>query len=125
MKRYIVFIAGICLLTGGAFAADDSAAWKPLFNGKNLNGWTVHYASKVAEGSPAPSRFFKVEDGAIHVYANEAAGTEQPNAILVSDGDLKDYKISLEYKWGEKKFAPRLNVVRDAGLLYNLHRMRT
>ncbi len=106
-------------------SADDSATWKPLFNGKNLNGWSVQYASKVPDGAPAPTKFFKVEDGAIHVYANDTAGSEQPNAVLISDADYKDYRLSLEYKWGEKKFAPRLNQVRDAGLLYNVHRLRT
>ena len=36
--------------------------------------------------------------------------------------DYKDYRLSLEYKWGEKKFPPRLEAVRDAGLLYHVHR---
>ena len=112
------------MFVGVAHAADDSAAWKPLFNGKNLNGWSVHYASRVPAGAPAPGKYFKVEDGVIHVYANEAAGSEQPNAVLVSDAEFKDYRISLEYKWGEKKFEPRVKLLRDAGLLYNVHRLR-
>ena len=58
----------------------------------------------------------------IHTYPTQAAGTPQPNAYLLSDTDLKDYAISLEYKWGEKKFAPRVDHVRDAGLLYHVHR---
>jgi Domain of Unknown Function (DUF1080) len=124
MKRLIGVCAGLCLVLGGAHAADDSPAWKPLFNGKNLAGWSVHYASKVADGSPAPDKFFKVEGGAIHVYASEAAGSAQPNAVLITDAEFKDYKLSLDYKWGEKKFEPRLNLVRDAGLLYHVHRLR-
>jgi hypothetical protein len=124
MKRLIKVCAGVCLMVGGAHAADDSAAWKPLFNGKNLGGWTVEYASKTAAGAPPASSLFKVEDGVIHVYPSQTAGSEQPNAILLSTAEHKDYKLSLEYKWGEKKFAPRLDVVRDAGLLYHVHRLR-
>jgi membrane-associated protease RseP (regulator of RpoE activity) len=105
-----------------ALAAD--AGWKPLFNGKNLNGWSAHYASKTPADAPAPSTLFKVEEGAIHVYPTQPSGSEQPNAYLETDADHKDYVLSLEYRWGEKKFAPRLNLVRDAGLLYHVHRTR-
>jgi hypothetical protein len=55
----------------------------------------------------------------IHTYANDAAGTEQSFAILETNTEYQDYRISLEYKWGQKKFAPRVDQVRDAGLLYN------
>ncbi|HUQ09461.1 MAG TPA: DUF1080 domain-containing protein [Steroidobacteraceae bacterium] len=126
MRKLSVLASGLAMvvLSHSAAAVDDSAAWKPLFNGKNLNGWTVEYASKVPQGAPAPGKFFKVEDGAIHTYPNETPGTEQPNAYLLSDKEYKDYVISLEYKWGEKKFEPRMKLVRDAGLLYNVHRLR-
>jgi hypothetical protein len=124
MKRMVGLVGAGLLVTGAALAADDSSAWKPLFNGKNLNGWTVQYASKTADGAPSPAKFFDVENGVIHVYRDEAAGSEQPNAYLLSTGEYKDYRLSLEYRWGEKKFAPRLNLVRDAGLLYHVHRER-
>ena len=104
--------------------AADAAGWKPLFNGKNLNGWSPHYASKTPADAPPPASIFRVEDGAIHVYPTQPAGSEQPNAYLVTDADHQDYVLSLEYRWGEKKFAPRLNLVRDAGLLYHVHRER-
>ncbi len=111
-----------CLVFASAQAADDKAAWKPLFNGKNLNGWSVHYASQAND--QAPGKYFRVEDGAIHVYPTQAAGSEQPNAYIITDTEHADYRLSLEYRWGENKFAPRLNLVRDAGLLYHVHRQR-
>ena len=125
MRKFSVVAAGLAggllmaALGPATLAAENEPAWKPLFNGKNLNGWTVEYASKVPDGAPAPSKFFKVEDGAIHVYPTEAAGTQQPNAYLLSDKEYKDYRISLEYRWGEKKFEPRVKLLRDSGLLYN------
>ena len=96
--------ASLCLFAGTAIAADNAArtaAWKPIFNGKNLNGWSVHYASKTGADAPPAATIFKVEDGTIHAYPTQAAGSAQPNAILESDADLKDYVISLEYRWGE------------------------
>jgi hypothetical protein len=105
-------------------AAEPVPAWKPLFNGKNLNGWSVKYASKPPEGAPTPVGIFEVRNGEIHAYPTQTAGSQQPNAVLITDADYKDYRLSLEYKWGEKKFAPRNEHVRDAGLLYHVHRDR-
>jgi len=104
--------------------AAEPAQWKPLFNGRNLDGWTLHYASKTSANAPPPSSLFAVRDGAIHVYPTQPAGSEQPNAYLQTRADYRDYVISLEYRWGEKKFAPRNEHVRDAGLIYHVQRER-
>ncbi len=114
-----MFVAGI---SQGAESA--TPAWKPLFNGKNFSGWTASYASKAPDNASAPASYFRVEDGAIHAYPTHPAGSEQPNVVLVTDTEHRDYRLSLEYKWGEKKFAPRNDHVRDAGLLYHVHRDR-
>ena len=120
-------LAGVvcaCLVSAVALAANTKTDWKPLFNGKNLQGWTVHYASKTPDGAPQPSSIFSVENGVIHAYPTQAAGSAQPNAYLETEAEYSNYVIHLEYQWGEKKFAPRLDVVRDAGLIYHVHRER-
>ena len=117
-------LACACLSTASGAWAADAAGWKPLFNGKDLKGWSVHYASKTPDDAPPATSYFKVENGVIHAYPSQAAGSEQPNAYIESDGDYKDYVLSLEYQWGEKKFAPRMNLVRDAGLIYHVQRTR-
>ncbi len=38
---------------------------------------------------------------------------------LTSKEEYENYHLSLEYKWGSKKWEPRLNQKRDAGLLYH------
>jgi hypothetical protein len=116
--------AGLTWMMSQATPAADATTWKPLFNGKNLKGWSVHYASQTPADAPPPATLFAVEGGTIHVYPTQAAGTAQPNAYLESDADLKDYVVSLEYQWGEKKFVPRAEHVRDAGLIYHIHRER-
>jgi hypothetical protein len=124
-KMTTLACASLCLFAGTALAADKAAntpAWKPIFNGKSLSGWSVHYASKTPADAPPPSSIFEVKNGEIHAYPTQKAGSEQPNAYLLTVADYKDYVVSLEYKWGEKKFAPRLEHVRDAGLLYHVHR---
>ncbi len=115
--------ACVCLFVATATSAAPPA-WKPLFNGKNLDGWTATYASKAPENALAPSSYFDVEKGEIHAYRDEALGTAPPNVVLTTNAEYQDYVLSLEYRWGEKKFAPRLEHVRDAGLLYHVHRDR-
>jgi hypothetical protein len=80
-------IAGLVIHTA-AISADPGPQWKPLFNGKNLNGWSVHYASKTADGAPPAASLFEVKNGEIHAYPTQAAGTPQPNAYLLTDADL-------------------------------------
>lgn len=38
---------------------------------------------------------------------------------LVTLKDYESYHLSLELKWGEKKWAPRLEKLRDSGILYH------
>src|SRR5262245_18474754 len=123
-STWVTALTAWAMVCSVAQAADSKGDWKPLFNGKNLKGWSVHYASKTAADAPPPSTLFAVENGAIHVYPTQAVGSTQPNAYLETDTELKDYVVSLEYKWGEKKFPPRADQVGDAGLLYNGHRER-
>lgn len=119
-----VVCAGVCLVAFAAQAVASAPSWKPLFNGKTLKGWSAHYASEAPGGAPAAADLFDVVNGEIHVYRDEAAGSAPPFAYLVTDTDYKDYRLSLEYKWGEKKFAPRAQALRGSGLLYHVHRDR-
>jgi hypothetical protein len=126
MRCISMYAGAACVLMSSLVlgAADTSKGWTPLFNGKNLNGWSVHYASKTPADAPPPASIFAIEKGVIHAYPTQPAGSAQPNAYLETDAEYKDYVISLEYQWGEKKFPPRLELVRDAGLIYHVHRER-
>lgn len=125
MRLTSIMISAACaIVCGGPVFGADAAGWKSLFNGKNLNGWSVHYASRTAADAPAPGTLFDVRNGEIHVYPTQMAGGAQPNAYLETNAEYGDYVVSLEYRWGEKKFQPRLELVRDAGLLYHVHRER-
>jgi hypothetical protein len=103
-------------MSSGDTTSPDGAKWTSLFNGRNLDGWNIGYAAKPQDRRP-PSVMFEVKDGAIHTYPLEVDGTTQPNAYLQTQIDYSDYRISLEYRWGTKRFAPRLGQVRDAGVV--------
>lgn len=42
-----------------------------------------------------------------------------PYAIAVTKKIYNSYDLKFEFKWGERRFKPRLNKIRDAGLLYH------
>jgi hypothetical protein len=109
------------LLGGAALVAGaDEKAHEPevLFNGRNLEGWTV-----VLENEPAgsdPTQIFQVIDGVIHVYRSAVAGSAQPFGYIATKKIYSHYRLKLEYRWAEKKFKPRATEVRDSGLLYHV-----
>jgi hypothetical protein len=126
MKQYT--IAALLLLGVGAMlplatfgsGSQDTKGWKILFNGKNLDGWTVAYAKPPYDDRPATA-LFEIVDGTIHTYPTDVAGSQQQQAYIQADGDYKDYVLHVEYKWGTKKFPPKMDLPRDAGLMFNIY----
>jgi len=109
---------GLLALTAAVLcglAGRPSAAQYPrkevLFNGKNLNGW---YTFLQDEGKNKDTKgVFKVHDGVIHVSG-------QTFGYISTEKEYENYRLSVDFKWGQKKWPPRENVVRDAGLLYHV-----
>ena len=57
-----------------------------------------------------PWGVFRVEDGVIHISGEEFG-------CLTTDEEFEDYRLLVEFKWGEKKWPPREKAVRDSGIL--------
>lgn len=102
-----------------AAATPAPSGWTPLFNGRDLDGWTANWAKAPVDDRPASS-LFTVENGVLRVYAAEPAGSAQQQAYLQTNADYGDYRLSLEYKWGEKKYPPRMDALRDSGVIYHI-----
>lgn len=94
-----------------------AAEWISLFNGKDLDGWTTTLQDK--KPGEDPDRFVQVRDGAVHMYADTDTATKVPFGVIVHDKTFSRFHLSVEYRWGQKKFDPRKNEIRDAGLLYH------
>ena len=83
-------------------AAEEAST--SLFNGRDLDGWTVYTPG----ADPAVAgNLFTVTDGAIHAYPGAMDGSKQPMGYIITTAEHANYRLSLEYKWGGKKFAPR------------------
>jgi hypothetical protein len=108
-------------------ATEPPKAGTSLFNGKDLSGWDTYLgpkydAAKKEFAGPHiglnqdPHKVFTVEqvDGApaIHISGEYWGGISTKEAY-------DNYHLRLEFKWGEKRYAPRAEAKRDSGLLYH------
>ncbi len=120
---FVIFFFALLILT----TSFSDLEMKPIFNGKDLNGWDVYvgplYDSVKQEfaGAPIglnrdPHQVFTVvqEDGkpAIRVSGENFGG-------LSTQQEFANYHLRLQFKWGHLKFAPKRNAKRDSGLLYH------
>ena len=87
-----------------------------LFNGKNLDNWDVLIDDKGKE-----TDLFAMEKGLIHVYSSQKDGSIQSFGGIMTKSEYSNYSLTLEYKWGDKKFQPRYDFVRDAGIIFHMH----
>lgn len=108
MKRIQYFI--LLVLFSGFFSMQSAAQnFKPLFNGKNLNGWYSFIKSKGKNNDS--NQVFTVNDGILKI-------TGKDFGYIVTEKSFTDFHLVVEFKWGEKKYPPRENAVRDNGICY-------
>lgn len=79
-----------------------------LFNGKDLTNFYVFLKEYGANNDP--NSVFTVHDGMIHISGQDLG-------CITTHESFDRYKIVLEFKWGEKTWAPRDMATRDSGLL--------
>jgi hypothetical protein len=87
---------------------EDNPRIIKLFNGRNLDGfytWLKGHGKNVD-----PNKVFTVENGMIRISG-------QDFGYLATDKEHDNYHLIVEFKWGEKTFAPREKGARDSGVL--------
>lgn len=128
--------AALALIAVIDLAAADTP-WRPLFNGRNLAGWTTFMTrpdptwdvpglKRDASGkyleligkNRDPLKVFVVEnvDGspAIHISG-------QGFGVMTTDESFGNLHLRMQVKWGERKWGSKLTSPRDCGLLYYVH----
>jgi hypothetical protein len=79
-----------------------------LFNGKNLYGWYTFLKPRGRNNDP--KKVFTVSDKMIRVSGEEWGS-------ITTNKEYENYKLTVEFKWGEKTFDPRIENARDCGIL--------
>ncbi|GAC1438796.1 MAG: DUF1080 domain-containing protein [Sediminibacterium sp.] len=84
---------------------------KPLFNGKNLDGWHSFLRSKGKNNYP--EKDFAIENGLLHISGKEFG-------YICTEKEYSNFHLVVECKWGLKKYPPRDadTTKRDNGILY-------
>ncbi|MDO4627809.1 MAG: DUF1080 domain-containing protein [Planctomycetia bacterium] len=109
-----IFIPSVFLmLVASNLKAEDLPVTKvnkkmDLFNGQNLDGWYKWIQNQGKNNDPAG--VFTVRDGMIRV-SGETWG------CITTEKSYSNYRIVVEYKWGEKTWGGREKKARDSGLL--------
>lgn len=112
-----------------------AAEWKSLWNGRDFSGWdkylgrphsSVKLAKEERNAKGEHTAPLGVNNDPTHVFT--VVQHEGRPAIRVSGEiygtittheEFSNYHLRLEMKWGEKKWAPRLALKRDSGILYH------
>ena len=84
----------ILLLASTSLSAAD---WIPLFNGKNLDGWTPKFADHVAGENP--HRVFRVEDGLLKVSYDDTEKFDGSFGHLFYKTPYSHYRIRAEFRF--------------------------
>ncbi|GAB3689900.1 hypothetical protein GCM10027592_06780 [Spirosoma flavus] len=98
MKSQITTLLLCCTLA--AFGQGNSGSkeeWKPLFNGKNLDGWDIKI-----RGNDLNDNFgntFRVEDGKMVVRYDKYDDFKQKYGHIFYKGDFSYYRIAVEYRF--------------------------
>ncbi|MCP9234687.1 DUF1080 domain-containing protein [Lewinella sp. JB7] len=112
-------LSTILFLTATITASASAQDTTYLLTDSGLTGWQVIVQERGAV-PVAEQDLFAYEGGSLHVMAHAPDGSRQPFAALVTDAEYERYHLHVEYRWGEKKFAPRTDAVRDAGVLFHV-----
>lgn len=101
------------LLAGEPSKAD----WKPLFNGKSLDGWTFF---QEGIGNSDLHKAVVIKNGELQFLSPAFTGTDAPPGHISTDEEWENYHLRLEYRWGTRRWAPRALQRRNSGILYHM-----
>ncbi len=97
MKNLLVFLTMTALLTSCGSQQPAKENWIPLFNGENLDGWTIKI-----KGSPLGENYkntFRVEDGVMKVSYSEYDTFDNEFGHIYYKTPYSSYKLRLEYRF--------------------------
>jgi hypothetical protein len=122
----------VLLLTGTSFQAPSE--WTPLLD-KTLSKWETYqsfYHNVGYNGKPpVDSNGVEIKPIGYNVNKNNVFSVVMENGqpvlkitgeiygCIFTKQDFANYHLKLKFKWGQKKWVPRLDELKDSGLLYH------
>jgi hypothetical protein len=90
MKSGFYLLLTLLLISNGIIQAQTKAGWRPLFNGKTLEGW------KNAQHDTLPEKSWSVENGELTFDPSKGHGSD-----IVTTRSFKDFDLSVQFKISE------------------------
>jgi hypothetical protein len=85
MKKMHVLLFAMLMVSSGF----SEEGWIPLFNGKDLTGWTFDTLDKAEPGT-----IWSVRDGTVMVQ-----GKDRPSGVMRTEKSYSDYELEFEWRW--------------------------
>jgi len=82
--------------------------FRKLFNGRDFTGWFFYLRDYGVNHDP--KNVFQIKQDGILYITGEVFG------YLSTMEEFDNFHLKLDFKWGEKKWPPRLNQKRDSGI---------
>lgn len=114
------FLAALVLpsVTIGTVSAQPSEDWRPLFNGKNLDGWTPKITGH--ELGVNFGNTFRVEEGLLKVSYDKYGDFGGQFGHLFSKQAFSHYRVRIEYRFvGDQCKGGPGWAVRNSGLMFH------
>ncbi len=124
LDRRLLLGSGGALLAGSLAPARLLAAapaefeWRELFNGRDLSDWTIF---QQGVGNRDAHNAVVIEQGMLHFLGPKFDGPATASfGHIATVEDWRDFHLRLDFRWGERRFAPRTLQRRNSGVLYHM-----
>jgi len=88
--------------------ADDEGKVIRLFNGKDLSSFYTFLKDRGRDTDP--NKVFTVKDGVLRISGEDWG-------CITTNEEFENYRLTVEFKWGEKTWGSREHAARDSGVL--------
>lgn len=100
-----------------ARAAASDPRWQKLFDGRSLRNWQFY---QEGVGSEDVRRAVSIRDGVLHFLGPDYRHDDAPPGHLSTLTEWGNYHLRLEFRYGERRWAPRKLQRRNSGVLYHM-----
>jgi hypothetical protein len=99
-------------------AAPAEPSLRKLFNGRDLEGWTIF---QQGVGNRDAHHAVEIEQDQLRFLGPKFDGPAAASfGHIATVEQLRDFHLRLEFRWGERRFAPRALQRRNSGVLYRM-----
>lgn len=104
-------------LPGWTRASAQASGWRPLWDGRSLDGWSFWQDGVGAQDTMG---VVSIRNEELHFHGDGYAHDTAPPGFIATMADHGNYHLQLQYRWGDRRWAPRGWQARNSGVLYHM-----